>query len=128
MLGYITEHRYSPLLAPADHFGAVPTAIPGSLWENGFCERFKACLRDEFLNGQVFHSLNEAQILIADRRTHDRTKRPHSALAYLPPGSEVIVPSDPGSVMHQQSNWTTKVGLISGGLAQCQVSPETPSL
>ncbi|NKI72335.1 DDE-type integrase/transposase/recombinase [Collimonas pratensis] len=30
---------------------------PGSPWENGYCESFSGKLRDEFLNGEIFHSL-----------------------------------------------------------------------
>jgi len=37
---------------------------PGSPWENGHCESFNARFRDEFLNGKIFYSLGEAQILI----------------------------------------------------------------
>ena len=36
---------------------------PRSLWENGYCESFNGKLRDEFLNGEIFSSLKEAQIL-----------------------------------------------------------------
>ncbi|PFG64329.1 transposase InsO family protein [Thioclava sp. ES.031] len=36
----------------------------GSPWENGCCKSFNARFRDEFLNGEVFYSLREAQILI----------------------------------------------------------------
>jgi putative transposase len=36
---------------------------PGSPWENGYCESFNGKLRDEFLNGEIFYSLKEAQIL-----------------------------------------------------------------
>ncbi|WP_243614868.1 integrase core domain-containing protein, partial [Shimia aestuarii] len=36
---------------------------PGSPWENGYCESFNARFRDEFLNGEIFYSLREAQIL-----------------------------------------------------------------
>lgn len=36
---------------------------PGSLWENGYCESFNACMRDEFLNGEIFDTLREAEIL-----------------------------------------------------------------
>ena len=34
---------------------------PGSPWENGYCESFNGKLRDEFLNGEIFYSLKEAQ-------------------------------------------------------------------
>jgi transposase InsO family protein len=30
---------------------------PGSLWENGYCESFNSKLRDEFLNGEIFYSM-----------------------------------------------------------------------
>jgi len=39
---------------------------PRSPWENGYCESFNARLRDELLNGEVFYSLREAQILIEE--------------------------------------------------------------
>ena len=37
---------------------------PGSPWENGYCESFNGKLRDECLNGEIFYSLKEAQIVI----------------------------------------------------------------
>ena len=37
---------------------------PGSPWENGYCESFNGKLRDECLNGEIFYSLKEAQIII----------------------------------------------------------------
>ncbi len=44
----------------------VKTAFiePGSRWENGYCESFNARFRHELLNGEVFYTLREAQILI----------------------------------------------------------------
>ena len=73
---------------------------PGSPWENGYCESFNARFRDEFLNGEIFYSLREAQILIEEWRKHYNTKRPHSALGYRPPTPETIVQMDPRPVMH----------------------------
>ena len=73
---------------------------PGSPWENGYCESFNARFRDELLNGEVFYSLREAQILIEQWRTHYNTKRPHSALGYRPPAPETIVQMDQTPVMH----------------------------
>ena len=43
---------------------------PSSPWENGYCESFKARFRDELLNGEVFTTLSEAQILIERWRRH----------------------------------------------------------
>ena len=37
---------------------------PGSPWENGYNESFNGKLRDELLNGEIFYTLKEAQILI----------------------------------------------------------------
>ncbi len=37
---------------------------PGSPWENGYNESFNGKLRDELLNGEIFTSLLEAQIMI----------------------------------------------------------------
>jgi len=36
---------------------------PGSPWENGYCESFNFRLRDEFLNGEIFYSMNELRVL-----------------------------------------------------------------
>ncbi|WP_192966535.1 IS3 family transposase [Phycobacter azelaicus] len=73
---------------------------PGSPWENGYCESLNARFRDELLNGEVFYSLREAEILIEQWRKHYNTKRPHSALGYRPPAPETIIPMDPRPVMH----------------------------
>ena len=57
---------------------------PGSPWENGHVESFNGKLRDELLDGEVFHTLREAQVLIEQWRRHYNTVRPHSALGYRP--------------------------------------------
>jgi putative transposase len=66
---------------------------PGSPWENGYVESFNARLRDELLNGEVFYTLKEAQIIIEIWRRHYNTVRPHGALGYRPPAPEVFVPA-----------------------------------
>ena len=68
--------------------------------DNGYCESFNARLRDELLNGEVFYSLREAQIIIEKWRKHYNTKRPHSALGYRPPAPETIVPMASRPIMH----------------------------
>jgi transposase InsO family protein len=55
---------------------------PGSPWENGFVESFNARLRDELLDGEIFYSLREAQIVIESWRRHFNTTRPHASLGY----------------------------------------------
>jgi putative transposase len=66
---------------------------PGSPWENGFIESFNARLRDELLDGEVFYSLKEAQVIIESWRRHYNTVRPHGSLGYRPPAPEVFVPA-----------------------------------
>jgi putative transposase len=39
---------------------------PGSPWENGYIESFNGKLRDELLNREIFTTLTEARVLIAD--------------------------------------------------------------
>ena len=65
---------------------------PGSPWENGYCESFNGKLRDELLNGELFYSLKEAQIVIEQWRKHYNTIRPHSALGYRPPAPQTFMP------------------------------------
>lgn len=61
---------------------------PGSPWENGYCESFNGRLRDELLNGEIFYTLREAQVLIERWRIHYNTVRPHGSLGYRPPAPE----------------------------------------
>ena len=72
---------------------------PGSPWENGYCESFNGRMRDELLNGEIFYSLREAQIIIERWRNHYKTKRPYSALGYRPPAPEATIPVDQRPVM-----------------------------
>jgi transposase InsO family protein len=61
---------------------------PGSPWENGYVESFNGKLRDERLNGEIFYTLKEAQVLIEEWRREYNTFRPHSSLKYRPPAPE----------------------------------------
>jgi putative transposase len=61
---------------------------PGSPWENGYCESFNGKLRNELLNGEIFYTLREAQVVIEEWRQHYNRVRPHSALGYRPPAPE----------------------------------------
>lgn len=61
---------------------------PGSPWENGYNESFNGRLRDEFLNGEIFYTLREAQILVERWRRHYNEVRPHSSLGYKPPAPQ----------------------------------------
>jgi len=61
---------------------------PGSPWENGYIESFNGKLRDELLNREIFTTLTEAKVLIADWRKEYNQVRPHSAKGYKPPAPE----------------------------------------
>ena len=74
--------------------------VPGSPWENGYCESFNGRFRDELLNGEIFYSVKEPQTTIEQWRKHYNTVRPHSALGYRPPAPESIVPMDRRPSMH----------------------------
>ena len=66
--------------------GSSTTFIdPGSPWQNGHIESFNSRLRDEFLNGHLFESLLEAQVLLEDWRRQYNQERLHSSLCYLTP-------------------------------------------
>ena len=76
-------------------------------------QSFGARLRDELLNGEVFYSLRGSQILIERWRRHCTTKQLNGALGYRPPSPEFIVAMEQRTNMHQLSNRSIQVGLIS---------------
>ncbi len=62
--------------------------MPASPWQNGYCESFNGKLRNERLNGEIFYTLKEAQVITEQWRWHYNRIRPHSALGYRPPALE----------------------------------------
>ena len=64
---------------------------PGSPWENGYIESFNGKFRDELLNGEIFTTLLEAQILIERWKKEYNQYRPQSALNYRPTAPEMIL-------------------------------------
>lgn len=50
-------------------------------------------MRDEFLNGEIFYSLKEAQALIENWRKEYNHFIPHSSLGYRAPVPLAILPS-----------------------------------
>src|SRR5262249_55632157 len=72
----------SLLLGNTARVGAKTAYIErGSPGENGYIESFNARLRDELLNGEIFYTLREAQIVIESWRRHYNTIRPHASIA-----------------------------------------------
>lgn len=58
---------------------------PGSPWENGYCESFNGKMRYQLLDGEIFYTLFEAQVIIERWRRHYNEVRPHSSLGGRPP-------------------------------------------
>jgi len=54
-------------------------------------ESFDGRLRDELLNDEIFCTLKEAQILVANWRRLPNDLRPHSSLGQGPPAPETVV-------------------------------------
>ena len=96
--GYIRSDNGPEFIAEAVQewiaaLGAKTAYItPGSPWENGYVESFNARLRDELLNGEMFYTLREAQVVIESWRRHYNRVRPHASLGYRAPAPEVVVP------------------------------------
>ena len=59
---------------------------PGKPWQNGFAESFHSRLRDEFLDGEVFLTVLDAQVRLGIWRRYWNEERLHSSLGYLTPG------------------------------------------
>ena len=88
------EFVAKPLRSWLQTLGTGPLYIePGSPWENGYCESFNGKLRDECLNGEIFYSLKEAQIVIESWRRQYNAVRPHAALGYRPPAPAAYSPA-----------------------------------
>jgi putative transposase len=113
------------------HVGTATLYIePGSPWENGYCESFNGKLRDECLNGEIFYSLKEAQIVIEQWRVEYNTVRPHSALGYRPPAPQTGRPGENSTLGSGQchinpshSAWY-KISARSMVLVEMKVKPE----
>ena len=97
--GYIRSDNGPEFIAEAVQewiaaLGAKTACItPGSPWENGYVESFNTRLRDELLNGEMFYTLREAQVVIESWRRHYNRVRPHASLGYRVPAPEVVVPA-----------------------------------
>jgi transposase InsO family protein len=57
----------------------------GKPWQNGYAESFHSRFRDEFLNGEVFLSVVDAQVRAGVWRRWYNEERPHSSLRYQTP-------------------------------------------
>ena len=57
---------------------------PGSPWQNPWIESFIARLRDEVLDTELFSSLAEAKLILAEWLEGYNSSHPHSSLGMLP--------------------------------------------
>jgi transposase InsO family protein len=62
-------------------------------WENGYVEAFDGNLWDRVLNREIFATLLEAKVLIADWRKEYNHFWPHSSLYCSPPTTEARMPA-----------------------------------
>ena len=69
----------NPSVPPSVANSGASTAYPVGLGD-GYAESFNACLRDELLDGKIFYTLREAQIVIESWRRHYNAVRPHVSL------------------------------------------------
>ena len=67
---------------------------PASPWENGYNESFNGKFRDEFLNGELFDTRLEAEVLAEDWRKMYNTVRPHGSLNWRPPAPGTVEPAE----------------------------------
>ncbi len=90
--------------------------------ENGYVESFDGKLRDELLNGELFNTLREAQVLIERWRRHYNEERPHAAFGYRTPapGRRYNWPGRKSAHEQARLRWptnnpirTTRLGLAS---------------
>ena len=86
-----SEFTANRLMGWLKDLGVITLYIePGSPWENGYCESFNSKMRDEFLNGEIFDTLKEAEILTRQWLCTYNEIRPHSSLGYLPPAPQAV--------------------------------------
>ena len=87
-----SEFVAKKLRAWLSSIGVITTYIePGSPWENGYCESFNSRMRDEFLNGEIFGSFYETEVLTKRWVKYYNEIRPHSSLGGKPPAPQSLV-------------------------------------
>ena len=101
-----------------DEVGVTPLFIePGSPRENGYVESFNGKFRDELLNGEIFYTLREAQVIIERWRREYNTFRPHSSLGYRPPAPETVPwpgKTDGNMLLGLTRKWYDRLGQVTG--------------
>lgn len=63
-------------------------------------------MRDELLNGEIYYTLPEAQVLIERSRVDYNTVGPHGSLGYCPPAPDSLRRTADGGGTTGGSHWT----------------------
>ncbi len=71
----------------AQHQVTAAFVAKASPQQNCHVERFNGSMRDELLNGELFHTLLEARVVISDWIAGYNTSRPHRALGIMTPAA-----------------------------------------
>jgi hypothetical protein len=87
----------------------------GSPWQNPYVESLGSRVRDELLGVELFSSLREAQVMVADWHEDYNERRPHSALAMKAPARFART--------WREGNGNGRA-ITSGGSAQGRRSPQ----
>ena len=56
-------------------------------------QSFNARLRDGLLDGEIFYTLREAEVVIESWRRHHNAVRPHASPGFRPPAPEAVMPT-----------------------------------
>ena len=81
--GPTTDLSSSPRPCRTGSLRSVPRPLTSNAavpWENGYIESFNARLRDELLNGEIFYTLREAQIVAESWRRHYKRASQHPSV------------------------------------------------
>ncbi|GEB38103.1 hypothetical protein GLI01_21380 [Gluconacetobacter liquefaciens] len=99
-----------------DSAACEQVVLTGQIRENGYIESLNARLRDEFLGGEIFYSLEEVRIITGWWRDHYNRRRPHSSPQYRPPAPETItIPASPfgSATLHLPASLASKAHINS---------------
>ena len=97
---------------------------PGSPWESGFIESFNGRLREEPLEGEIFFTLREAQIVIGSWRRHYDAERPHASIGYRAPALEVSYRRSPHGRLRYRDKLRRSCGV--GHMQRRHVDSKVP--
>jgi transposase InsO family protein len=87
---------------------------PGSPWQNGYVESFHARLKDELINGELYGSLAEARVSLADWRDEYNHRRPHGSIGNRTPADFAAQCASAGSAPLRRPKTRNKDQTLSG--------------